>query len=111
MPEKVKINAHQGMTNSQLENSIILSFDKMSACQTKYWPIEIYSHGKCIRELTGYPKFLPLYVYACHGVTVRTKLQPHELDNSSKVHLTWNPIIEKAYSSSTDRNVIYCSHP
>jgi|ETNmetMinimDraft_2_1059921.scaffolds.fasta_scaffold17813_3 hypothetical protein len=45
MPKKVKINAHQGMTNSQLENSIILSFVKfrlvrLNTGQLKYTATE-----------------------------------------------------------------------
>lgn len=99
-----------GMTNDELEK----------ACETQvtgvypwtYWTSEIYSFGKCLRFWTRYPAYLPLFVYSDHGVGLHSHLFKHELENSAKVHFTWNPVKEQRYRDKTaKKDVIQIVHP
>lgn len=51
-----------------------------------YWPSEVYSFGKLIREYGFYPPFLPLNVYSNHGTTgyyEQCGIPDHELNNDA----------------------------
>jgi hypothetical protein len=104
-------HASLGYTDEELEYLASSKFARKSLVKPRYWPSEIYSFGKCIRELTGYPSIFPLYVYSDHGVHTRHKLQPHELSNSARVHLTWSPLRAEHNKSIAGREVILIEHP
>lgn len=53
-------------------------------------PTEIYSFGRCYREWTGWPRWLPIPVYGDHGVEFEPELKRHERETTARVHLTWS---------------------
>lgn len=107
MPENESLKI--GMTDGELER----------ACQEQYagasrwihWTSEVYSLGKCLRAWTGYPGFLPLFVYSDHGVGLHSHLFPHELSNPARVHFTWNPVKEQRNRGIHGKKVIQVLHP
>lgn len=76
-----------------------------------FWTSEHYSFGKCLRAYARYPRALPLYVYADHGVGLNANLYPHELANSARVHLT--SLRQKADRNDglAGRRVVHLPHP
>ncbi len=76
-----------------------------------YWTSEHYSFGKCLREYAGFPRWLPLFVYADHGVGLNSNLYPHELANTARVHLTTLRQKAERYASDTARRVVHIPHP
>ena len=52
-----------------------------------FWPVELYSYGKCYRQIYNWPDWLPLPVYGDHGVDQGGALRDHELRSLSKYHL------------------------
>jgi hypothetical protein len=103
------INMIAGMTDSELE----LACEDLTkgVARWVHWTSEIYCLGKCLRFWTKYPKFLPLFVYSDHGVTLPSHLRKHELENPAKVHFTWNPMREQRYKDFSDKQVIQIIHP
>lgn len=76
-----------------------------------YWPAENYSFGHATRVNTGYPKWLPMFVYSDHGCGLHTHLTKHELDNSSRIHLTWNCQKSVKYSNHEKHRTLLVKHP
>lgn len=78
-----------------------------------YWTTELYSFGKCYRELMGFPKFLPLPFYGDHGVCLNSYFEPHEAKSKCKHHVTW---FDERYNSlcsddSHNKSIIHMPHP
>lgn len=98
-----------GMSDSELE----------SACEPSptglapwvYWTSELYCYGKCLRALAKYPRALPLFAYADHGVALHSNLFPHEIRNKARVHFTSHPVKAERYRSSADKQVVRICHP
>lgn len=76
-----------------------------------YWTSELYCFGKCIRSYARYPRLLPLFVYADHGVALHSNLFPHETTNSARVHFSFHPLKEKRYRVSANRQIVRICHP
>jgi hypothetical protein len=76
-----------------------------------YWTSEHYSFGKCLRAYTGFPRWLPLFVYADHGVGLNSNLYPHELANTARVHLTTLRQKAERYAGQAGRRVVHVPHP
>lgn len=55
-----------------------------------FWGSEHYSFGRCYREISGYPRWLPIPVDSDHGVTEQESLIASERANPSRVHLIWS---------------------
>lgn len=98
-----------GMTDTDLECICLPQSTGISVWA--YWPSEIYSFGKCLRFWTKYPNVLPLFVYSDHGVSMTSKLFPHELDNKARIHFTWNPMKAKKHKYFADKTVIHITCP
>jgi hypothetical protein len=102
-------NEITGMTDAEL----------IFACEAKstgvsawaHWTSEIYSHGKCFRFWTKYPRIFPLFVYSDHGVGLHSHLFQHELDSQAKVFLTWHPLKAKRHNNIANKKVIQVIHP
>jgi hypothetical protein len=75
------------------------------------WTSEVYSFGKCFRYLANYPSVFPLFIYSDHGVPLDSFIYPHELNNKSRIHFTWNPHKENRYANIKDRAIIRVPHP
>lgn len=76
-----------------------------------HWTSELYCFGKCIRAFAKYPRLLPLFVYADHGVALHSNLFPHEQDNSARVHFTFHPLKEQRYRSHPSKRIVRIPHP
>jgi hypothetical protein len=98
-----------GMTDEQLE----------AACKPRNegfvhlinWTSEVYSFGKCFREISNYPRIFPLFIYSDHGAGLHSNLYPHEVNNKAKVHATWHPLKAQRYKNFERREFIYIPHP
>lgn len=55
-----------------------------------YWASEHYSFGRCYREISGYPRWLPIAVNSDHGVTLLESLLSVEKASDAKVHIVWS---------------------
>lgn len=98
-----------GMTDEELER--LCRRGDTGSAPWIYWPSENYSFGSTTRVNTGYPKWLPLFVYSDHGCGLHTDLTKHELENSARVHLTWHCRKYSKYSNHGGRRVLLVKHP
>jgi len=98
-----------GMTDADLE--FACADQPTGVARWVHWTVEIYSLGKCLRYWTGYPRYLPLFVYSDHGVGLHSHLFPHELANQAKVHFTWQPVKEQRHKNIDGKKVIQIIHP
>lgn len=55
-----------------------------------YWGSEHYSFGRCYREVSGYPRWLPIAVNSDHGVGEAQSLLETEKTAGARVHLVWS---------------------
>lgn len=55
-----------------------------------YWGSEHYSFGRCYRELTGYPRWLPIAVNSDHGVAAAESLGKVEKFAAANFHLVFS---------------------
>lgn len=93
MPSEEQIR--NGFSDELLEelcSSATLSTDQAiyGAIPARYWPQEIYSFGRCFREVSGWPKWLPIPVSLEHGVPFGTELSKHEIEFPSLGHVSWS---------------------
>ncbi len=109
---------NSGCTNDQLKMLVnkdyILGFEKNTGIRrvpTFYWTTEIYSFGRCYREVSGWPYWLPIPVYGDHGVCFLSKFEPHELESTSRVHFSWYERRVNSLRDSNAKNVIHITHP
>ena len=102
-------NVTTGMTDDELELSCEHQFTGISSWA--YWTSELYSFGKCLRFWTKYPDFLPLFIYADHGVGLLSHLLKNDLENTAEVHFTWHPMKEKRYKFFSGKKVLRIIHP
>lgn len=78
------IEQNPGLTEEQLLELCSDENNHLSFKHAPYWPAEIYSFGKYIREYGYYSKFLPLAIYTDHGAG-RVNNQPwkNEIENDA----------------------------
>ena len=70
----------------------------------KYWPPEVYSFGRHIRDYANYPAFLPLHVYTDHGVGMYYDgIPPHELNSGAYCQFYHSPENVKAFRKVSQR--------
>ncbi|WP_124573749.1 hypothetical protein [Herminiimonas sp. KBW02] len=98
-----------GMTDEQLEKAC--KVDATGIATWRNWTTEVYSFGKCFRYLSKYPRIFPLYCQADHGVGLESLLQVHELNESERIHFTWNPVKAERFKDSTHPQVVRIPHP
>ena len=99
----------QGMTDAELEAAV--TRNNKGFAPWVYWASELYSYGKCLRHWVGYPGWLPLFVYADHGVSLQSSLAPHEVESPARVHFTWNAEKLERYRDDKKKNITYIPHP
>jgi hypothetical protein len=98
-----------GMSDAELEDACRPSITGVAPWV--YWTSELYCFGKCLRVQGIYPRALPVFVYADHGVALHSNLFPHERGNSSRVHLVFHPFKEERYRDFPDKQVLRIPHP
>lgn len=78
-----------------------------------YWTVELYSHGKYIREYGFFPKRLPLCVYGDHsGGIVGTEIPAkHELETDAPAYLTFNKQKAELYPKMTGKKAYVIISP
>lgn len=99
---------YQGYTSQELLNLCSQHHVNWGLAPWKYWPAEIYSFGRHIRSYACYPRLLPLYCYAGHGVSSAcVEILPHELENDACVQLYYSPYIASLFKKVSDKPC-YC---
>jgi hypothetical protein len=76
-----------------------------------YWPVELYSFGRCYRDWLNLPSWIPLPLYGDHGVNCRGELDSHELTSKPKVYLTWFKGRAENLAERKEKNVLRITHP
>lgn len=74
-------------------------------------PTELYSFGRCYREWTGWPRWLPIPVYGDHGVVFGRELEQHERETTARVHLTWSTPLADANRGLPRPRVVLAQNP
>ncbi len=115
-PTNSQYSIENGFSDDELENMISenqLIKDNLTICSPKwmYWPVEIYSFGKCYREWLGLPNWFPLPLYGDHGVFLYEKLSKHEESAKPNVHLTWFSDRSKSIQKNSTKKIINIPHP
>lgn len=89
-----EVNAHDGFEDLILEKLVTGKFGfsegMVIPSPVIFWPMELYSFGKCFRQWLNWPKFIPLPAYGDHGVHLSRRLDELELSAPTKLHLTWS---------------------
>jgi hypothetical protein len=98
-----------GMSDEELEAACLPQCTGISAWYS--WTSEVYSFGKCFRKLAKYPRILPLYIYADHGVGLESNFYSHELEIRKGVHFTWHPDKAIRYESHGTKKTLRIPHP
>lgn len=75
------------------------------------WESENSSFGKCFREWTGFPRFLPLCVVSPHGAQTGTKILPNEVDGRAQVYFGWRVEVVKKRESDFGLPSYLVPHP
>jgi hypothetical protein len=92
------------MNQSELENLASFNNIRKSCWLRLYWPSEIYSYGKLIREYSNYPKYLPLAVNSDHsGPNFNLLYTDYELSNETFYYLGHNPIKNLEYNKKLQK--------
>lgn len=105
------VDLHAGFAIDLLEQLATVKERQRWSSPWLYAPTEVYSFGRCYREWTGWPRWLPIPVYGDHGVVLEPSLDPHEERNTARVHLTFNVQRATAHMSRLDRRVLLVQHP
>lgn len=105
------IDPHAGFSVELLEQLATVKEREPWSSPWLYAPTEIYSFGRCYREWTGWPRWLPIPVYGDHGVVFEPTLAPHEERNPARIHLTFSVHRAAANRDRVDRRVLLVQHP
>jgi hypothetical protein len=105
------IDAHAGFDEALTEELRTVSEDLPWSAPWLYGPTEVYSFGRCYREWTGWPRWLPIPIYGDHGMVYATELDKHERENRARAHLTWNVGKATANTDLEDREVVLVQSP
>jgi len=113
-PNQEEMNPHEGFDDDYLEFLVGRNVDDSLSVGSKkspilYWTSELYGAGKCYREWLNWPYLLPLPFYDDHGPAASLKFAEHEINNSSKFHLT--PLLERAQENRHLKNIIQAPYP
>lgn len=100
------VDIHAGFADDHLRDLAIIKEREPWAFPWLYPTTELYSFGKCYREWSGWPRWLPIPLYGDHGVTFRTLLDAHERGSRARVHLTWNHRLSEANRGVRPRVVL-----
>jgi hypothetical protein len=77
-----------------------------------YWPVELYSFGKCYRDWLNLPFWAPLPLYGDHGVNVRSGgLAKHEQEAKPETFLTWDKRRVASLRKEAKKKIIHIRHP
>ena len=105
------VDPHAGFTADLLEQLTTVKEREPWSSPWLYAPTEIYSFGRCYRDWTGWPRWLPIPVYGDHGVVLEPGLDPHEAQNTARVHLTFSVHKAAANADHPDRRVLLVQNP
>jgi hypothetical protein len=78
-----------------------------------HWSSEIYSLGKCYRDILGLPSFLPLLFTSDHGVNLGSAFDSGilELNEDCFPHLTWSSKVQKLEEKLSSPKFLGFPHP
>jgi len=75
------------------------------------WSTELYSYGKCLREIAQFPKIFPIFAASDHGVNYDLFFDKYAIDSQLPLYFTSNQLRQKRLQSLTKSKVIYIQHP
>ncbi len=75
------------------------------------WTTELYSFGFCLRNLTGYPNYLPIFATADHGARFGSLIEMHEANSSMPLFLSHNRRKVERLKDLFKGDVIHAPHP
>jgi hypothetical protein len=98
---------YDGYTQRYLEE--LCSDDSVSKGMAawKYWPSEVYSFGRHIRDYAFYPSFLPLLCYTDHGAGDHITIFKHEIETDAPVLFYHTYSMVKKFKAISSRQC-YC---
>ena len=75
------------------------------------WTSELYSFGFCLRTLTDYPSYLPIFATSDHGPTFTSAIEIHEANSSMPLYITHNRRKVERLKDLFNGDVIHAPHP
>ena len=75
------------------------------------WTTELYSFGYCLRDLTGYPNYLPIFATADHGARFGSLIELHEANSSMPLFISHNRRKSERLKDIFNGSVIHAPHP
>ncbi|ASP46639.1 hypothetical protein [Cognaticolwellia beringensis] len=117
-PEKLS-EYSSGLSDDELELMIDRTFLKgldntigYKSIPWFFWVTEIYSFGKCYREIFNWPWYLPIPLYGDHGVCLLSYFEPHEEKNGASYHFSWfTKRVSSLKNNEGNKSIIHITHP
>ncbi len=95
---------HQGQDLREIEVFCCYGRVRRGRARWVYWPPEIYSFGRHIRDYASYPSWLPLMVYSDHGAgPYYDGIPPHELNSGAYCQFYHSPDNVEAFRKISER--------
>lgn len=107
----------QGMSDGQLEflsapeNVAKISSVWFRFTPRLFWPSELYGMGSLLRSWLSWPKILPIPAYSDHGIQHSELVEQHELENPSRLFLTWSKWRSAPANLPPGKKVLMVPHP
>ncbi len=94
---------YKGYTEETLQILCDEKYVDKGLSKWRFWPIEAYSMGRCLREYTGYPEWMTLYAYSSHGVTYGSTGYPHEMNKKARAMFVFNEEHQEIYRKRSSK--------
>jgi hypothetical protein len=104
--------AHLGFSDEELEKRSTLSglFDAR-ILPWAVWESEHTSYGRAFRHLAAYPRLLPLFFCADHGVMLGARCWQNETDSAYPVFFTWLRKKSESMNKNFGKRAYHIVHP
>jgi hypothetical protein len=99
------------MTNLELESICRSQPFSNGRAAWADWTTELYSFGFCLRDLTDYPNYLPIFATADHGARFGSLIEFHEANSSMPLFITHNLRKVERLKDLFNGDVIHAPHP
>jgi len=99
------------MTDSELELATKRKLSSTGVAPWAYWETELYSIGRCLRDLTGYSSLLPIFASGDHGADRQSKCWPNETQQSIPMYFSWFDEKVSRLKKEYGINAIHVRHP
>jgi hypothetical protein len=116
-PNSLVNKIYTGFSNKQLESicshELFIHDEKLpyGSAGWLYWPVELYSFGRCYRQWLNLPSWYPLPLYGDHGVTHSGIMAPHEINAKPKIYLAWQKDRAQKLKKKYKKKILRIPHP